>query len=365
MKILILTELYPETDQAEITGGVEARCWYVARHLDGRHRIRVLARSTDATQWRPPSLVSVPVRVLGLLRMLWQGLRSDFDVVEGTNLVTCPLAWLLGKLKRRPSVYWYPDVLIGAWRGGAFGAAGVFGEAIERVVLWLKADRYIAISHSTARKLVKAGVDEDRIRVVPCGFEPASVDEARVGTTPSLVPQLAMVSRLVSYKRVDLVVRALASLRQSHPDLRLVVIGQGPERDAVLALARELGVGDRVELRGFVPSHVDVLREVGRSSVFVAASEIEGFGIVVVEALALGVPFVISAIDAFREVTHEGTGGLLFAPGDVDDLAAKLARLLDDAALRAQSIADGLALAATYTWERVADETEKVYGELA
>jgi len=363
MRILLLTELYPGSDDADITGGVEARCWYVARRLGQRHEVQVVARSSDPAHWRPPSLLSVPLRVAGLARMLGRGLRARFDVVEGTNLVTCPLAWVLGRLKRRTVVYWYPDVLIGSWRTGPFGAAGFLGEWFERLVLRLRADGYLAISEATRAKLVAAGVDPSRIRVVHCGFDPDAVSEAAAtaGDAPAGTRQVTVVSRLVGYKRVDLAVQAIATLCPDHPDLRLVVVGQGPEQEPLRALAAQLGIADRVVLRGFVPSHVDVLREMARSVVFVSASEIEGFGIVVVEAMALGVPFVISDIDAFREVTHDGTGGLLFHRGSLEDLVAKLRHMLDDDDLRAKSVDAGRALAGRYTWDRIADETEEAY----
>jgi glycosyltransferase involved in cell wall biosynthesis len=357
MRILLITEYLPASDRAEITGGVEAYVHYVGRHLRRDHDLTILSRPTDGSVWDAASLASLPGRILYLLRALVRGLRTPADVVVGTTYVVHPIAWLVAKLRRRPVVFWYPDVLVGSWRAGGFGrVAGIVGELSERIVLKLPVDRYLAISRSTADKLVAHGIDPARVAVVPCGFDPATV--ASVVPEPGGEQRLTVVSRLVPYKRVDLVVRALAALRDERPDLRLVVIGQGPERDRLAALAEELGVADRVELRGFVPSHADVLATVAGSAAFVSASEIEGFGIVVAEAMALGTPYAVSDIPAFREITDGGRGGALFPPGDAEALAAAIASVTTPADRRALAGASA-EVAGRYHWDAIADTTAR------
>jgi glycosyltransferase involved in cell wall biosynthesis len=106
------------------------------------------------------------------------------------------------------------------------------------------------------------------------------------------------------------------------------------------------------------------LRLIANSRVLVSASEIEGFGIVVVEALSLGVPAVVSDIEAHREVTAGGTGGALFAAGELSELVDALRPLLaDDDEWRARS--DKAVLqAARYTWPDVAARTGRLYERL-
>ncbi|MDP1819353.1 MAG: glycosyltransferase [Acidimicrobiales bacterium] len=364
MRILLVTEYLPASDRAEITGGVEAYAHYVGGHLRTRHEIEVLSRPTDGSVWDEASLASIPGRLLFLLRALLRGLRAPGDVVIGTTYVVHPIAWLVAKLRRRPVVFWYPDVLLGSWRNGQFGkVAGMVGEIAERIVLRLPVDHYIAISQSTADKLAAHGVDSAKVSVVPCGFEP-SVVGAVVPEPGAAHPRIVVVGRLVPYKRVDVVVRALARLATDRPDLRLLVIGQGPERDRLQALATELGVADRTELRGFVARHSDVLGAVAASSAFVSASEIEGFGIVVVEAMALGVPYVVSDIPAYREVTAGGVGGSLFPPGDDEALAAHLRALLDDRSPSGLLAESGREHAERYEWGSVADATADVLADV-
>jgi glycosyltransferase involved in cell wall biosynthesis len=364
MRILHVTERVPQTDGAEVTGGVEARSFYVARHLAETHDVVVLADRTTGSKWAPASLASIPRRVAFIARTLVRGLRTDFDIVEGSNLVVFPLVWILGRIKRRPVVYWYPDVLIGAWMRNGLGPAGWIGEMAERLVLCLRADHYIAISEATARKLVGRGIDEDRIDVIPCGYDPALVAKLRRSADVAPPPVVAVVSRLVGYKRVSLVIDAVARLRDQVPDIELQVVGQGPELDDLIERTRRLGMRQRCTFFGFVRRHEDVLRLIAKSRVLVSASEIEGFGIVVVEALSLGVPAVVSDIEAHREVTAGGTGGALFAAGELDDLVEAMRPLLtDDDEWRA--CADKAVLhAARYTWPDVAAQTGRLYERL-
>ena len=299
-----------------------------------------MSRTTSGEVWEAATVASLPARLRYLARAMRTGLRADFDVVMGTTYVVHPLAWLVGLIRRKPVVFWYADVLIGTWLKGGFGRVeGLLGEVAERVILRLPVARYIAISDSTAAKLVARGVCPDRVTVIPCGIDPDTI--AAVVPEKTERRRLTVVGRLVPYKRVDVVVRAVARLRSAVPDLELVVIGQGPELDRLRALAAELGVDDIVECRGFVESHADVLAAVAASQAFVSASEIEGFGIVVVEAMALGVPYAISDIPAFREVTVGGRGGALFPAGDDEALAEVLRPLLDGGAGRADLVAEG------------------------
>ncbi len=356
MKIILVTEYLPKSDQAEITGGVEAYCHYVSEHLRRDHDVTVISRPSDGSVWDDASLRSIPGRVWFLVRALVRCLREPADVVVGTTYVVQPIAWLAAKLRRRPIVFWYPDVLIGTWTSGGFGrVAGVLGEIVERTLLRLPVDRFIAISQSTAEKLVAHGVDRDLISVIPCGFERQLVERTVPETNGA--DRIVVVGRLVPYKRVDVVVRAMALLGHDHPALRLVAIGQGPALDELRRLADELDVSARVELRGYVPRHADVLSAIAGSAALVSASEIEGFGIVVAEAMALGVPYAVTDIPAFREVTDGGKGGRLFEPGDPESLAAALREVLGPPDVRRALAQEGIAASASYDWQSIAART--------
>jgi glycosyltransferase involved in cell wall biosynthesis len=131
------------------------------------------------------------------------------------------------------------------------------------------------------------------------------------------------------------VLRALWLLRDRRPDLRYVVIGDGPERRPLQALAEELGVADRVELTGQLP-HAEAVERARRGHVFVLPSTDEAFGVAYVEAMAGGLP----AIGALgepgpEEISSAGEGMVLVPPGDPEVLAGAIDELFSHARRRA------------------------------
>jgi glycosyltransferase involved in cell wall biosynthesis len=251
-------------------------------------------------------------------------------------------------------------VWVGSWRRNA-GAIGVVGELVERLVLRLPVARYIAISTTVRDKLVAHGVDPERVTVIPCGVSETLVSAVRTGAAGK-DHDVTVVGRLLPYKGVDVVLRAFAGVVRDRPRARLSVVGRGPEEARLRRLAARLGIEPNVTFHGFVRAHADVLDIVARGRLLVSASTVEGFGIVLVEAMALGVPYVATDIPAFRE--HAGVGGSLFAPGDAGALSATMRRLLDDDQLRDRLSLAGLELSRRYTWEALAGQTEAVYREL-
>jgi glycosyltransferase involved in cell wall biosynthesis len=174
---------------------------------------------------------------------------------------------------------------------------------------------------------------------------------------------LAFTGRLVPHKGVDVIVRALPKLP---PDVRLLVVGRGPRLSELHALARRLGADERIR---FCPDVSDAeLPQYLRAAdlfVFPSQNRLEGFGLVVAEAMAAGLPVVIADMPGVREVIEPGKQGLLVEPLIQRDLVEKLTSLLDDAPLRHR-----MALAARARAEEkfglgtVVDQLTRVYQDL-
>jgi glycosyltransferase involved in cell wall biosynthesis len=144
---------------------------------------------------------------------------------------------------------------------------------------------------------------------------------------------LLFVGRLTYYKGVDVLLQALTRVRGA----RLVVVGDGPERRALQRLTGQLGLGDRVTWRGYVPdAELPTLYSSATALVLPSTGLSESFGIVQLEAQACGTPLISSALPGVRTINPEGVTGLQVRPGDVDDLSRAIRSLLKDANLRAQ-----------------------------
>ncbi|MGH0028190.1 MAG: glycosyltransferase family 4 protein [Myxococcota bacterium] len=173
-----------------------------------------------------------------------------------------------------------------------------------------------------------------RLHVVRCGVEPG---EFAPGDAPADGPlRVLSVARLVPKKGIDLLVRALA---ESDLDWRLDVVGDGPERASLEALARELGVGDRVTLHGPLPNDrvAACMREADLFALpcrVDAGGDRDGIPVVLMEAMATGLPVVAGDLPTLRDLVRPDETGLLTPPGEVSPLREALRRLAGDAALR-------------------------------
>jgi glycosyltransferase involved in cell wall biosynthesis len=174
---------------------------------------------------------------------------------------------------------------------------------------------------------------------------------------------MAFTGRLVPHKGVDVILEALALLPE---DVVLLVVGAGPRLPSLVGQARRLGVDGRVR---FCPSVADddLPRYLALADVFVFPSQnrLEGFGLVVGEAMATGLPVVIADMPGVREVIEPGQEGLLVEPLIAADLAAKVATILGDAALGRRMGAAGRRRAEErYAPPVVAEQLLTLYGAL-
>ncbi len=164
-------------------------------------------------------------------------------------------------------------------------------------------------------KLIYPGIDVDRIRLAkPADAKALNLDECR--------NRICFLGRCDPIKRIDLILYALEHIRNNYPDLdvKLIVIGDGPERANLQNLANRLGIADMVNFLGFRDDYPSILK---LCKVYVLASEQEGWGVASAEAIVAGLVPVVSDVDGSREVIA-GVCGLTFPRGDWQTLAERI-----------------------------------------
>ena len=230
----------------------------------------------------------------------------------------------------------------------AFGAAALV-LANSRVI----EARCVALGAARTR-VVHLGTD------LPASSAPAARAQRRAGEPPALVT----VAHLVTRKRHGDVLRAMWLLRDSHPGLRWVVVGDGPERGALERQAADLGLAGRVEFRGAL-GHDEAVAAARTGTAFVLPSIDEAFGVAYVEAMAAGVPAIGARGEPGPEEIAAAGGGIrLVAPGDPEALAAELRTLLDDPSYRRELGREARAtVEASFTWPRCGEATVAAYEE--
>jgi glycosyltransferase involved in cell wall biosynthesis len=326
-----------------------------ARGQESRVAAVPRGRLAEAVRGLGLPLVPLPIANAADLRagVRLRGLVAGHDVVHFQTARAHALAPLAGGRGARLVVTRRMDY---APRGGAY-------------VRWLynyAVDAVIAISDGVRRALVEAGVRADRIRVVPSGIDPASVDAppgARDATRRGwgLAPdELAVVVLGALERRKGHAVLLAAAAREAaaRPRLRYVFCGDGSERAALTTAAASLG--DRVIFAGF---RRDVAACLAAADVVAMPSLHEGLGVAALEAMAAARPLVASRVGGLAEVVVDGQSGVLVPPGDADALAAALHGLACDPALRDRLARGGRArVLERFTAARMAEGTLACYG---
>ena len=286
---------------------------------------------------------------------LLEARRFAPDVIVSGHVVTSPAALLLGRTLRRPVVqYVHADefrVRPGLCARAMRGATAV-----------------IAVSRYTRSLALDAGAAADSVQLISPGVDvPAEVPSARA-ERPTIV---TIASLLFRYKGHDVMTRALALLRARVPDVRWVVIGGGPLRGELEALAGSYGLDGEIEYRGAVG---DAERDaaLAESWVFAMPSRLpaegiggEGFGIVYLEAAARGLPVLAGNVGGALDAVDDGRTGLLVDPGDPLAVADGLAALLLDRDRAAAMGAAGRERAAQFAWPLVAQRVQELLLGLA
>jgi glycosyltransferase involved in cell wall biosynthesis len=207
-------------------------------------------------------------------------------------------------------------------------------------------------------EVVLQGIEVEQIRAQRA--ERAAVREELGIDADALV--VGTVANLRAQKAYPELLDAAVLVGERLPDVRFVAVGQGPLEAEIRALHARMGLGDRFLILGHRP---DAIRIMAACDVFVLASHYEGLGVAVMEALALGLPVVATAVGGVPEVVEHGREGLLVPPGQPPALASALVSLLTDAERRAHMAEAAEQRGAGLSIDEAVRRTERVYHQLA
>lgn len=229
------------------------------------------------------------------------------------------------------------------------------------------ADLIVATSQGVADDLVSAfGVARSHLRVVP---NPVDLDAVRASASEAIDPEhatawrrpvIVAAGRLADAKNYPLLIDALALLRERVP-ARLFILGRGDQADALRARISAHGLDTAVVFCGF---QKNPWKYIARADVFALTSRYEGFGNVLVEAMACGVPVVATRSSGTADIVRDGVDGLLVDRHEPEAVAAALERVLGDAPFRSRLAAETRAGAARFALPVVAEEYGRVFGSL-
>ncbi len=209
-------------------------------------------------------------------------------------------------------------------------AAGIAARFTDRRVV----DAHVVVSRDISDRLLARGwTRPEKILHLPNAL-PLIPTDAEMNPESSAGREGVVIGSIAGFrpqKDHETLLRAFALLLKEHPTSRLILIGDGPTRVAAEDLAGRLGLGDRVAFPGFMS---DPAVAYAKMDIFVLSTHFEGQGLVLLEAMARGLPVVATDLPVIRETIRDSVDGLLAAPGDAGALAAALARLVREPTLR-------------------------------
>ncbi|WP_099209487.1 glycosyltransferase family 4 protein [Thermococcus henrietii] len=353
-----------------VKGGVEKRIYELARRLARKHEVHVYGYK----HWRGPKDIERDgIHYHGTVRTgnLYSGGRRSilppllhsislvpilkgerFDVVDCQASPYLP-AYSLRVLKGEEVFITWHEFWGDYWLD-YLGWAGLAGKTLERGLFSF--ERHVSVSQKTRLDLLNAGLRKS-VYLVPNGIDIALIRSVK----PSpLEFDFLFVGRLIPEKGVDFLLRALALLREEFPDFKAIIAGDGPERRKLELLARELGIGDNVTFTGFLKDYRDVIALMKASRVFAFPSRREGFGMVVVEAMASGVPVVTveHPMNASMHLVENGRTGFVVPLSE--EFFARALMLAHEDSARMGRIAGRKA--ERYDWGEIVRELLTVYG---
>jgi glycosyltransferase involved in cell wall biosynthesis len=356
MKIAILVNLFPPKWLA----GTEIATYYIAEHLAQHgHEVHVITSLDEGLPEKSCEkgfhihrLPRVRIRFVGVLAFWVDIVRTlqkiKPDIVHAQSFGSGMPALLSNRLLKIPYVIYGrgSDVYLPDW----------FTKLTAKGIL-KNASTVIALTEHM-KDAMQAIYSRDII-VVPNGINLNEVAEKETeGGNPS--KRVLFVGRLHPVKGVQYLLGAMKMVHQELPEAKLILVGDGEEREHLENLTDSLGIRGCVEFAGRVP-HDRVQDYMNRAEVFVLPSLSEGFPVTILEAMACGLPVVATRVGGIPDIIEDGTNGYLVDARDQEQIAEALLRVLQDKMLQKIMSNNNRKSAEKYRWDTVAATLEGVY----
>jgi len=363
-----------------VKGGAEKRVWEISKRLvDRGHEVHVFGMKywggDDVLEHDgvylhgvcgPKELYvngkrSIKTSVYFSWKLL-SFLEGDFDVIDAQQFpyFPCFSAKYRSLLGKTPLAITWHEVWGDYWYE-YLGPKGIFGKGIEKWTTRLP-DKIIPVSQKVMGDLCSIGVDEDNMEMVPNGVDISEIQ--KINGVKGLYDVL-YAGRLLEHKNVDLLLKAISLIRDYLPSVKCGIIGDGPERERLSRLARDLNLERNIEFLGFLERYEDVIATMKSSKVFVLPSTREGFGIVLLEANACGLPAIVvkSERNAAFDLIDVGLNGFV-CDLSAESMAKAILKVLAGDSYEYISTSSKN-IAKKYDWAAITNKIELLYDEMA
>ena len=281
-------------------------------------------------------------------------LRGDYDVIDCQEfpIIPCFSTRLVSMIERSDLFITWHEVWGDYWYD-YLGKAGFLGKSIESAASRLTCNN-IAVSERTKRQLLELGASN--VHVIPNGIDLNKINQIDPSKKRS---DIIYVGRLIAHKNVDLLINALAFVKPQFPEIKAMVIGDGPDMGRLRDQAKSLGLDKNIDFCGFLEDYDQALALMKASRIFAMPSTREGFGMAAIEALACGLPVITvnHKMNAVCDLIADDCG--VICDLSCQELSAAIISILnkDESLMRGKCIDQ----AKRYDWDKICSQIEGVY----
>jgi glycosyltransferase involved in cell wall biosynthesis len=378
MKVLILSWEYPP----HIIGGLGKHVYHISKALASKNIDTTVITYTDGTS--KSEEITDNVRVLRVnpyslrypdftswihgmnLLMIEKALKfKNFDIIHVHDWLTALAGINIKHIMRKPLIATIHSTELGRRRGYLSNDHEKHIHEVEWILTY-EAWRIICCSNYMVNEVSNFfQCPLNKIVRIYNGIDPNSLlpsnNVNRRKYAEDYEKIVLFVGRLVYEKGPHILIEAANILRRN--DIKFLFVGEGSMKPYLLELGKKLGLSEKLYFLGHIPD--DILYAIYKmASVAVFPSLYEPFGIVALEAMALGTPVIASAVGGLNEIIINGYNGIKVTPGSAYELAEAIVKIIDDPSLSKKLIENAKNFVKNFTWEKAAEETIKLYEEV-
>jgi len=379
MKIAFVTDvIYPY-----VKGGSEKRVWELAKRLSAagheitiygmkfwegsnvieKNGVKLYGISEPLKLYEKEGKRSITQAIYFSIKIIPSLLKNDYDIMDCNQFPILPIfpAKLASIIKRKPLIVTFHEIWSDYWYEYLGTTKGFIAKIIEKLSTKLP-DHIIAVSDKTKKDLIKIGVKESEITIIPNGID---FDEIQLIEKSEKKFDVLFAGRLIKDKNIDILIKAIKLAKKELPEIKLGIIGDGPERFKLETLAKNLDLEQNVEFLDFIENYDDFIAIMKSSKIFVLPSTREGFGITALEANACGLPVIAVKHEqsAVNEIVKDGINGFLVNLSD-EDIEEKILEILKNETLREKMSKNSVEIARRYDWNNIIIPLEKLYTKI-
>ena len=336
MKIALVYDLiYPYS-----IGGVESRYFSLAKNLvlkghevhlfgvkmwPGKNNIKVtknlyihgVSRYSSKYSFKGNRKIFEPIKYS--FSLFFELLKYDFDIVDVTAFPYFPVfsCKLYSILRKKPLIITWHEVWDEYWKTQGFFTS-LFGKIIEKTVVKFSRNN-ICVSKLIAQRLNKIGTKKKNITVINNWID---LEEIKNANPFKQKYDIISVGRHLKHKNFDLLLKISSILVNDFPELKVLIIGEGPDTPSLLRMRKALNLEDNVDILSFTKEKKQMYRYLKSSKIFVLLSELEGFSIISFEAMATGLPVITleSKRNALTEFVKDEKNGFVCEKNEIEIL---------------------------------------------